>query len=66
MGGGWGVGESLRSKTKPPWKREVVWKYPALVSVGANFFLLFFVFSLSCYRAFFYFSLSGILLITLL
>ena len=30
------------------------------------FFLLFFVFSLTCYRVFFYFSLSGILLITLL
>ena len=34
--------------------------------VGANFFLLFFVFSLTCYRVFFFFSLSGILLITLL
>ena len=35
--------------------------------VGANlFFLLFFLFSLTCYRVFFYFSLSDILLITLL
>ena len=38
-----------------------------LQDVGANlFFLLFFVFSLTCYRVFFYFSLSDILLITLL
>ena len=37
-----------------------------LSGVGANFFLLFMVFSLTCYRVFFYFSLSGILLITLL
>ena len=34
--------------------------------LGQIFFLLFFVFSLTCYRVFFYFSLSGILLITLL
>ena len=34
--------------------------------LGQFFFLLFFVFSLTCYRVFFYFSLSGILLITLL
>ena len=37
-----------------------------LSGVGANFFLLFLVFSLTCYRVFSYFSLSGILLITLL
>ena len=37
-----------------------------LQDVGANFFLLFLVFSLTCYRVFFYFLLSGILLITLL
>ena len=34
--------------------------------LGQIFFLLFFVFSLTCYRVFFFFSLSGILLITLL
>ena len=34
--------------------------------LGQTFFLLFFVFSLTCYRVFFSFSLSGILLITLL
>ena len=34
--------------------------------LGQFFFLLFFVFSLTCYRVFFSFSLSGILLITLL
>ena len=33
---------------------------------GKVFFLLFFVFSLTCYRVFFFFSLSGISLITLL
>ena len=33
---------------------------------GKFFFVLFFVFSLTCYRVFFFFSLSGILLITLL
>ena len=34
--------------------------------LGQIFFLLFFVFSLTCYRVFFFFSLSGLLLITLL
>ena len=34
--------------------------------LGQIFFLLFFVFSLTCYRVFFFFSLSGILSITLL
>ena len=34
--------------------------------LGQIFSLLFFVFSLTCYRVFFFFSLSGILLITLL
>ena len=34
--------------------------------LGQIFFLLFFVFSLTCYRVFFFFSLSGISLITLL
>ena len=38
-----------------------------LLIVGAIFFpFVFLVFSLTCYRVFFYFSLSGILLITLL
>ena len=34
--------------------------------LGQIFFLLFFVFSLTCYRVFIFFSLSGISLITLL
>ena len=34
--------------------------------LGQIFFLLFFVFSLTCYREFFFFLLSAILLITLL
>ena len=34
--------------------------------LGQIFLPLFFVFSLTCYRVFFFFSLSGILLITLL
>ena len=34
--------------------------------LGQFFVLLFFVFLLTCYRVFFYFSLSVILLITLL
>ena len=45
--------------------RDAEWSSEG-TGVGANFFLLFFVFSLTCYRVFFFFSLSGILLITLL
>ena len=39
----------------------IIWRL-----LGQFFFPLFFVFSLTCYRVFFFFSLSGILLITLL
>ena len=38
----------------------------AVAGCWGNFFPFAFVFSLTCYRAFFFFSLSGILLITLL
>ena len=40
--------------------------YRSKITLGKFFFLLFFVFSLTCYRVFFSFSLSGILLIMLL
>ena len=47
--------------------RMSTWSCTSLrIIVGANFFLLFFVFSLTFYRVFFFFSLSGISLITLL
>ena len=42
------------------------WALQSAGVLGQIFFLLLFVFSLTCYRVFFFFSLSGILLITLL
>ena len=42
-------------------------RYNEFGYVGANFYSFYFlVFSLTCYRVFFFFSLSGILLMTLL
>ena len=42
------------------------YQFCIIVRVRANFLFLFFVFSLTCYRVFVFFSLSGISLITLL
>ena len=63
-----GISSILYKKTEGNWFSCI--PYICLRSLwitGANFFfLLFFVFLLTCYRVFFFFSLSGISLITLL